>query len=165
MKTPLYFVIVVCFGMVSCTSTPKQESPVGNNTFALLQKMNTLSQDDFNAHFLTLEELREFAKDSTVKDIFRNAVTKVSTETHNRRLREAYQMIKESGERYKIDWNNIRFREYPFTLREESGVTFQDGFLAFDHGEKKFVTKIVSITYKDQQRLFNIANIEPVRKQ
>lgn len=167
MKKLIYSIVftLICSFYSSCTSSPKPEALAGSYTFDLLQKMNDLSQEEFNTHFLTLDELRDFAKDTTVKEIFRNAVTRVSKETHTKRLQQAYEMIKESGERYKIDWSNISFREYPYTFREESGIQFQDGFLAFDYNEKKFVTKIVSIMYKDQQRLFNLSNIEPVRKQ
>ena len=159
------YIIVTVFVMSCTSSQSKPEASAGSETFALLQKMNSISQEEFNTHFLTVEELRDFAKDSTVKDIFRNAVAKVSKETHNKRLQQAYQMIKESGERYEIDWTTITFREYPYAVREESGVSFQDGFLAFDYKDKKFVTKVVSINYKNKQRLFNLANIEPVQKQ
>ncbi|AXG70941.1 hypothetical protein KORDIASMS9_03196 [Kordia sp. SMS9] len=163
MKKAVYIVILTF--IISCTSKPKPEEIIGNYTFQLLQNMRNLSQEEFNSYFISLEELREFAKDSTIEDTFRNAITNVSKETHTMRLQQAYEMIQESGYRYHIDWRNITFREYPYTVRNESGVAFQDGFVAFDFNEKKFVTKIVSITFKNQQRLFNLSNIEPVRKQ
>jgi len=163
MKQAIYIVLLI--GIISCTSQPKSEELVGKDTFELLQKMNDLSQEEFNTHFLTLDELREFAKETTVEDTFRKAVTNVSQEVHSRRLQQSYEMIKESGERYQIDWKAITFREYPYTVRDESGIAFQDGYVAFDHNKKKFVTKIVSINFKGKQRLFNLSNIEPVRKQ
>lgn len=163
MKKAVYILLVIC--IISCTSKTQPEELIGKHTFELLQKMNDISQEEFNAHFLSLDELREFAKDSTIEATFRNAVTNVSKETHNIRLQQSYEMIKESGKRYDIDWKAIAFREYPYTIRDESGIAFQDGFVAFDHKEKKFVTKIVSITFKGEQRLFNLSNIEPVRKQ
>jgi hypothetical protein len=151
--------------LVSCSSQSKPEALIGTYTFELLQKMDTLSQEEFNSHFITLKELREFAKDTTVEATFRKAVTNVSQETHNIRLQQAYEMITESGKRFNIDWSAITFREYPYTERDESGVTFQDGFVAFDYDGKKFVTKIVSLHFNNEQRLFNLSNIEPVRKQ
>jgi hypothetical protein len=167
MKKSIYITILTFISLlVSCTSSePKPQELVGKHTFELLQKMKTISQEEFNAHFITLDELREFAKDTTIVETFRNAVTNVSNETHNKRLLQSYEMIKESGKRFKIDWKAITFREYPYQIKDESGITFQDGYVAFDCNGKKFVSKIVSINFKNKQRLFNLSNIEPVRKQ
>ncbi|MEM6719072.1 MAG: hypothetical protein AAF611_07155 [Bacteroidota bacterium] len=167
MKKSIYSrCLIITMLVMGCNSSqPKAEELIGKHTFELLQKMNDLSQEEFNTYFLSLNELREFAKDTTIEDTFRNAVTNVSKEVHAIRLQQSYEMIQESGKRYKIDWKAITFREYPYTIRDESGISFQDGFVAFDHNEKKFVTKIVSITFKGKQRLFNLSNIEPVRKQ
>ncbi|MEM6685323.1 MAG: hypothetical protein AAF617_05950 [Bacteroidota bacterium] len=165
MKKSIFIVFTIFVGFISCTSKPNPEALIGKHTFSLLQKMNDLSQEEFNSYFLSLNELRELAKDTTIQETFRNAVTNVTQEVHSRRLQQSYTMIKESGKRFQIDWTAITFREYPYTIRDASGIAFQDGFVAFDHNEKKFVTKIVSITFKGQQRLFNLSNIEPVRKQ
>ena len=97
MKKSIYIIVLTFVSIVytSCTSSePKPEELVGKHTFELLQKMKTISQEEFNAHFITLDELREFAKDTTIKNTFRNAVTNVSKETHNKRLQQAYEMIK-----------------------------------------------------------------------
>ncbi|MFK7747026.1 MAG: hypothetical protein AB8B65_01415 [Kordia sp.] len=167
MKNTIYSIVLILFStLIGCTSSePNPSALVGKHTFELLQKMETISQEEFNTHFLTLTELREFAKDTTIKNTFRNAVTNVSKETHNKRLQQSYEMIKESGKRYNIDWNVITFREYPYEIKDESGIAFQNGYVAFDFNDKKFVAKIVSIHYKNEQRLFNLSNIEPVRKQ
>ncbi|PTX61702.1 hypothetical protein C8N46_104346 [Kordia periserrulae] len=165
MKKSIFIALIVFTSIISCTTQPKAEALIGKYTFELLQKMDTLSQEEFNSHFISLAELREFAKDTTIEETFRFAIKNVSKETHNIRLQQAYEMIKESGKRFKIDWSAITFKEYPYTERDESGVTFQDGFVAFDFNDKKFVTKIVSLTFKNEQRLFNLSNIEPVRKQ
>ncbi|WP_420573111.1 hypothetical protein [Kordia sp.] len=167
MKKSIYILVLVLTStLISCNSSqPTPEELVGKDTFELLQKMETISKDDFNTYFISLEELREFAKDTTIKDAFRNAITNVSKDIHLIRLQQSYDMIKESGTRYEIDWKNIKFREYLYQTREESGITFHDGFVAFDDQDKKFVAKIVSINCKGKQRLFNLSNVEPVRKQ
>ncbi|MCH2196059.1 hypothetical protein [Kordia sp.] len=168
MKKSIYiaifsFVSMVC---ISCTSESKPEDFASKKAFGLLQKMNTMSQEEFNSHFISLNELREIVKDTAVNETFRNAITRVSKEIHNNRLQQSYTMIKESGKRFEIDWKDISFKEYPYVMRdEENALTFQDGFLAFDYKEKKLVAKIVSIQYKDKKYLFNFSNIEPVRKQ
>ena len=167
MKKSIYIAILtfVSIALFSCTSQPKPEGFAPEQAFGLLLKMNTMSQDEFNSHFISLNELREIVKDTAVNETFRNAITRVSKEIHNNRLQQSYEMIKESGKRYEIDWKDISFREYPYVDREENILTFQDGFLAFDYKEKKLVAKIVSIDYKGKKYLFNFSNIEPVRKQ
>ncbi|WP_298514794.1 hypothetical protein [uncultured Kordia sp.] len=167
MKKSIYITILTFISILytSCTTQSKPEGFAVQQTFRLLQQMDSLSPNEFNSYFISLDELREIAKDTSVSKTFRNAITNVSKEVHYKRLQQSYEMIKESGKRFEIDWKDITFREYPFVMRDEDGITFQDGFVAFDYKEKKFVTKIVSIKYKDKQRLFNLSNIEPVRKQ
>ncbi len=168
MKKSIYIFALTFVSIVytSCTSSePKPEELAVKQTFALLQQMDSISQSEFNSYFISLDELREIAKDTSISKTFRNAVTNVSKDIHGKRLQQSYDMIKESGKRFKIDWKGITFREYPFIMRDEDGITLQDGFVAFDYKEKKFVTKIVSIKFKNEQRLFNLSNIEPVRKQ
>lgn len=166
MKKSIY---ILAFAIVSIiigceTSEPKPAELVGKHTFELLQKMQTISQADFNKHFISLEELRVFAKDTAIEETFRNAVTKVSQETHDKKLQQAYEMIKESGERNSIDWKTITFKEYVYQTRADNGILFHDGYVVFVNDEKEYVAKIISFAFNDKQRLYSLANFEPVRK-
>ena len=166
MKKVIYFLCCSLVLLASCTSNaPKPEELVGKHAFELLQQMDTISQEAFNSYFTSLEEMRAFVKDSSVADTFRNAILKVSPETHNRRLKLSYEMIKETGQTYAIDWQTIRFKEFVYQTKLHEGFNFQEGYVVFVHNEKEYVAKIISFMFEGRQRLFNFSNFEPVRDQ
>lgn len=163
MKKAIFIFILTC--IISCTSKkPTTVQLVGKHTFELLQNMETISQEEFNKYFISLEELREFVKDTVVAETFRNAIMKVSPETHNTRLELSYQMIKETGETYAIDWNAIEFKEYMYQTKLHEGFDFHNGYVVFTHNKKEYVANIISLMYDGKQRLFNFSNFEPVQK-
>lgn len=166
MKKTFYitFLIIISVIYSACNSSASADDPIGKYTFELLQKLDTISSADFEKNFITLEELREFAKDTTIQGTFRNAITTVTKEIHQERILQSYEMLKESGKRQQINWQNITYDEYVFQLRLDSGVTFQDGYLLFTHDSKKYITKLVSFNYKEKQRLFILSNFEPALK-
>ena len=163
MKKLIYILFLVVISVVysSCNADASAEGTIGKHTFSLLQKLDSISSADFSNHFISIEELRTFAKDTTVEASFRNAITSVSKEKYEKGLLQSYEMLKESGVRQQINWKDITFKEYVFQERPDSGVTFHDGFVVFNHDTKTFMAKIVSFEYEDEQRLFILSNFEP----
>jgi len=166
MKKTIYIAFILIISVVynACTSSTSVDEPIGRKTFELLQKLDTISSADFNDYFLSLEELREFVKDTAVQDTFRNAMTTVSKAKHQERLLQAYEMLKESGEKFEIDWNKITFEDYVYQIRSDSGVEFHDGVVVFNQDAKKYLAKMISFEYKGEQRLFILSNFEPALK-
>jgi hypothetical protein len=163
MKKSIYIISLIVISVVysSCNAGASADETIGKRTFELLQKLDTISSASFSNHFISLEELREFVKDTAIQDNFRNAMTSLSKEKHQEGLLQAYEMIKESGVRQQINWKDITFKEYVFQERPDNGVTFHDGFVVFNHHTKTFMAKIVSFAYKGEQRLFILSNFEP----
>ncbi|QHI34767.1 hypothetical protein IMCC3317_01110 [Kordia antarctica] len=162
MKKTIYIPLLICISLVynACNSNASADEPIGKHTFELLQKLDTISSADFGNYFISLEELREFVKDTTIEENFRNAMTKMSKEKYKKGLLQSYEMLKESGERQQINWANITYEEYAFQLRLDNGVTFNDGYLLFTHNAKKYMAKVVSFEYEEKQRLFILSNFE-----
>lgn len=166
MKKSIYIIFLIVISVVysACNSVATADGTIEKHTFELLQKLDTISSADFSKYFISLEELREFVKDTTIDENFRNAITKISKEKHQEGLLQAYEMMKESGERQQIDWKKITFKEYVYQLRSDSGVTFHDGIIAFNHDTKTYMAKIVSFPYNGEQRLFILSNFELVNR-
>ena len=99
MKKSIYIIFLIVISVVysSCNSNASAEGTIGKHTFELLQKLDTISSANFSNHFISLEELREFVKDTAIQENFRNAMTSLSKENYKKGLLQAYEMIKESG--------------------------------------------------------------------
>lgn len=166
MKKSIYilFLIVISVMNISCNSSASADEPIGKHTFELLQKLDTISIVDFSNQFISLEELREFVKDTTIEENFRNAMTKISKEKYQKGLLQSYEMLKESGKTQQINWSNITYEDYIFQSRLDNGVTFNDGYILFAHNTKKYMAKVVSFEYKEKQRLFILSNFELATK-
>ncbi len=166
MKKTIYiaFLIIISVVHTACISSTTVDEPIGRHTFELLQKLDTISNDAFSNHFISLEELREFVKDTAIEATFRNAITTVSKENHREGLLQAYEMFKESGKRHEINWKNITFEEYVYQVRPDSGVEFHDGFLIFKHNSEKYLAKVISFEHHEKQQLFILSNFEIVVK-
>lgn len=164
MKKTVYIAFTLIISVVynACTSSTSVDESIGRKTFELLQKLDTISSADFSTHFLSLEELRTFIKDTTVQDTFRNAIALISEEKHQERIQQAYEMLKESGKKFTIDWNKITFEDYVYQIRSDSGVEFHDGFVIFTHDSTKYLAKMISFEFKGEQCLFILSNFEPV---
>ena len=166
MKKSSYIIFLIIISVVysACTSSTAVDETIGKHTFELLQKLDTISKEDFSNYFISLEELREFVKDTAVQDDFRNAMTTISKEKHQERLLQSYEMLKESGETNQIDWSKITYDNYLYQLRLDNGVTFHDGFVIFYHDSQKYLAKVISLEYEEKPRLFILSNFEVVTK-
>ncbi len=160
----LFVLLMTSTFFISCQQTQELKEPdtVGKYAFDLLKKIPDISKQAYMDRLLTIEQLRDFAKnDSEISEKTKNRMTKVSKEDFNAGMERNYNKIKKKAIEYGIVWNAIEYMDYTYKTEERNGIKGITGDMYFKYKNETYTIEVNAMNLTNE---FAIVEIESLRK-
>lgn len=139
------FTFLIGLVLVSC-SVNKQETK-GEYIFNMFKKLNNVSLQEFQQNFLTPQEILEMTGNVLSVDDFNNE------------LEEIFGNLKEDGEDYGINWNDIQYEDFVGEEFEKDGIKGYEGTLYFNFNNVTYEIDISIVKSNKEYKIIEIGSL------
>jgi hypothetical protein len=141
--------LIIAVNLISCDSIKKATEPedIGMYAFELLKTLSQTSKSDYVNNFLTIEELRELAKNEEVvtDPYILNEFTSMLKQEWVEDIEDDYGDLKQDGGEYGIKWAEIEYLDFVYEMNNEGGIKFCEGELFFEFKEDLYSVELAAI--------------------
>jgi len=169
MRKLLNICAFVCIGILISACENNQntvkgvEKPedLGNYTFELLKKLDNTSEATFVNSLTSVAEMKAFAEKQgdNITGVAKTYIDELTDEAYNQQISSDYSQLKKRGEQYKIAWNDIKFNDYKFNIKETDGLQSLYGNIMFKSEGNLYNVNISSIFMDDVYSLLRITRL------
>ena len=147
----------------SCSSVYVSKTPegIGKATFKVIQNLQSNSLDRYLASFMSIEEIRQMAEDTTLVTTqkMRDEMTKMpSNKLKELRVRE-YKLMLKTAKEDNIDWSKITYEKFTFDEKVEDGVRAIKGELYFKSDHTIYAIQSFSINNGTRFKLIGLKDL------
>ena len=155
-KFKLVFLLALGLCFTACSSGKLDEpEKVGKHVFNMLQKMNTLSFEEYSNYFITLEELRALGENEEVvtSEETRNMLTSYEKQEYDENLKFSFEMLKEEAGNNLVLWEDIEYFDFTYEKKTEAGITGIEGKLTFQYNDTSYLVFVSAIWDGNEYKL------------
>ena len=139
------FIFLTGLVLVSCSINKKETN--GEYVFNIFKELNNISLQDFQQKFITPQEILEMTGNVLSVDDFNNELV------------EIFENLKEDGEDYGINWNNIQYEDFIAEEFENNGNKGFEGTLYFNHNNVIYEIDIIIAKIKKEYKIIEIGSL------
>ncbi len=164
MKTTKLFTLFLLFtiALSSCSNGRLTEpEQIGKDVFEILKTISTSGKQDYIDNFLSIEEIRELGKNEEVvkEESTRNEMTLMLKEKWIDTITIDYNQIKEKGASSGIVWQDIKYLDFVYEIKDKDGLKVAGGELYFKYNEETYKVEISAIWNGKEYRIIEIEDL------
>ena len=157
-------VILIVVNLFSCTSIKKVQEPedVGLYAFNLLKSLNQTTKADYVNRFLTIEEIRELAKNEEIvtNQETRNEFKSIKKDEWIGDIEDDYYELKQDGGENGIKWSEVEYLDFVYELEDKDGITGCEGELFFKYKDVSYSVDLLAIYNGVEYKLVELNYLE-----
>ncbi len=154
--------LLIAFTLNSCSNRRVTEpEQIGKKVFEILKTISTNSKQDYIDNFLSIEEIRELGKNEEVvkAESTRNKMTSMLKEKWIDRITGDYNHVKKKGASSGIVWQEIKYLDFVYEIKEEEGLKGTEGELYFKHNDDTYRIEISAIWNGNEYQITEIEDL------
>ncbi|AXG70939.1 hypothetical protein KORDIASMS9_03194 [Kordia sp. SMS9] len=144
MKKLVLVIIVLSYIYVlsSCDEKHVAPSNVGTHVLGILQTLDTLSESNFEKHFISYNELHNTMSDigAAARKAFYDAP--LDKDSYAEAINDLYHQFKVGEMKNYITWKDMEYVDFEYRKYSDYGVTLIAGVLRFKNSKANYSIKI-----------------------
>lgn len=163
MKNTVFLIFYFISIYVNSCSMQKIKEPdqIGRKVVYILKTIEENKRQDYTDNFLSIEVLRELAKNKYVvkNESLRNEMTSILKKDWEVGILKHFDNLIEKGKSSGIIWQKIEYLDFVYEVKEKQGIKVIKGELYFKYKDKTFKVDNCSIWDGCEYRIVRIKNL------
>lgn len=156
-------ILLITLAYISSCNSKRLTEPehVGNKVFGVLESISIKSKKEYLKNFLSIEKLRELAKNEKIvtEEKARNRLTSITKTEWEDRIFDDYNNFKENGIAYEINWKNIEYLDFIYETKDFDGIKTLEGYIYFKHLDNSFRISIIAFWIGAEYKIVEIDDL------
>lgn len=157
------FTILVAMLFISCTKNKSFVEPndLGIAVFNIVKDYNKKTITEYQKETLTFEEIQEISNSGKISQLLKNEFKNITREEYEQIIFKDYNNTKSQGLEYRINWENIQYRDFIYEIQEDERGKGLIGYMYFENPDGRLLSiKCESFYDGDGFRIMRIFRIQ-----